>query len=243
MTHVTIEETIETAIADLEAQVEKLTTVLDRFWAKVKETPDGHLLWTAGTDSAGYPKLKVGRDIVAAHRFIWELENGPIPEGCRLTNLCGDPLCVRPGCWEARPHFRTLGIEEFFQASIEPDEGTGCHVWTGPCDAAGYGRLYTDGAHVPAHRWAYAQKYGPIPAGHHVHHTCGNPCCVNPEHLIALARDMHAATHGAIRDVKAAIGDGRLEAELARLLQSDPAEEWAGWPAGEADIGAMVGAT
>ena len=40
-------------------------------------------------------------------------------------------------------------------------------------------------------QYAYERWIGPIPANHHVHHTCENPGCVNPEHLVALTVSDH----------------------------------------------------
>ena len=37
---------------------------------------------------------------------------------------------------------------------------------------------------MSAHRYAATQKYGVIPAGMVVRHTCHNPACVNPDHLL-----------------------------------------------------------
>jgi hypothetical protein len=32
---------------------------------------------------------------------------------------------------------------------------------------------------------------GAVPEGKEIHHSCGNPLCVNPEHLIAVTRKEH----------------------------------------------------
>jgi hypothetical protein len=36
---------------------------------------------------------------------------------------------------------------------------------------------------VRAHRFAWIEANGPVPAGLHVLHTCDNPLCVRPSHL------------------------------------------------------------
>ena len=52
----------------------------------------------------------------------------------------------------------------------------------------GYGRItWQENGHrftVSAHRLAYTLHYGPIAPGMVIRHTCHNPRCVKPEHLI-----------------------------------------------------------
>ena len=60
----------------------------------------------------------------------------------------------------------------------------------------GYGRMTVDGGYVYAHRVAYELANGQIPAGHDLHHTCGNKACVNPAHLVPLTDSEHRTTHG-----------------------------------------------
>ncbi|KKK77211.1 hypothetical protein LCGC14_2855900, partial [marine sediment metagenome] len=76
------------------------------------------------------------------------------------------------------------------------DTSGDCWPWTAYTDKKGYGKFgLWAGKTVYAHRWAYAQEYGPIPDGLGLDHIChnesdcaeGNNClhrrCVLPAHL------------------------------------------------------------
>ena len=65
----------------------------DRFWRKVLKT-ESCWLWTGHLDKDGYGTLRVGPTQVRAHRFSWELANGPTDLLVRHT--CNNPRCVRP---------------------------------------------------------------------------------------------------------------------------------------------------
>lgn len=60
-------------------------------------------------------------------------------------------------------------------------------VWLGAKTKGNYGRLCrrTGGKsrYFLAHRYAYEQIVGDIPKGQTLDHLCGNPPCVNPDHL------------------------------------------------------------
>lgn len=78
----------------------------ERFWAKVDKT-DGCWLWT-GSTIKGYGELQRGRrgeGKVLAHRFSWELANGPIPPSRELDHRVTCPKrCVRPSHLRMVPH-------------------------------------------------------------------------------------------------------------------------------------------
>lgn len=68
-----------------------------------------------------------------------------------------------------------------------------CVLWDGFVRYDGYGMTRRDGKRLYAHRVAYEDRHGPIPAGMTVDHLCFNPTCVNPEHLRLLTMLENAA--------------------------------------------------
>lgn len=66
-----------------------------RFWALVEKT-DSCWLWTGSTWDHGYGEFKVLGERVLAHRYSYELANGPIPDARLVCHKCDVPLCVRP---------------------------------------------------------------------------------------------------------------------------------------------------
>lgn len=67
----------------------------DRFWAFVEKTPTCWLWTGAATNGYGRFQLARGRTVFA-HRFAYETEVKPIPQGLTIDHLCRVPLCVRP---------------------------------------------------------------------------------------------------------------------------------------------------
>lgn len=81
----------------------------DRFWEKVDK--DGPVpahrpdlgpcwVWTAAL-CKGYAQFWDGQRQRRAHRWFWEQENGPVPDGLELDHLCRNRACVRPSHLEA----------------------------------------------------------------------------------------------------------------------------------------------
>lgn len=65
------------------------------------------------------------------------------------------------------------------------DKKDGCWIWTGATlSAGGYGSIRVDKKSTRAHRLAYELTRGPIPPNTLLRHTCDNPKCVNPDHLL-----------------------------------------------------------
>lgn len=82
-------------------------TTLERLMAKVEICPEsGCWLWTASVDRYGYPKIRVGADIMKGHRVSFMLHIGAIPlyksahTGEAVSKMvihsCDNTRCVNP---------------------------------------------------------------------------------------------------------------------------------------------------
>lgn len=78
-------------------------------------------------------------------------------------------------------------IDDRLERMSTPEPNTGCWLWTGSVDWAGYGRIRLTGFRVRsmpgAHRVAWEATHGTIPTGMVLDHKCRVRCCVNPEHM------------------------------------------------------------
>lgn len=81
-------------------------TLADRFWSKVDRSGDCWL-WI-GASSNGYGVFSVGRKNFRAHRWAYESELGPVPDGLELDHLCRTTLCVNPAHLEAVTHWENM---------------------------------------------------------------------------------------------------------------------------------------
>lgn len=83
---------------------------------------------------------------------------------------------------------------------VAEDRGfeTPCWIWQLGVDVHGIGKTSLGGVRLKAHRVAYEEARGPIPAGHDLHHRCEQKTCVNPDHLEPLTPDDHGQLHGEV---------------------------------------------
>src|SRR4051812_10004906 len=71
-------------------------SAVERFWANVQKG-DGCWTYTGVTNAKGYGQLQVAKNVTRlAHRFSYELNVGPIPDGLFVCHHCDNPPCVRP---------------------------------------------------------------------------------------------------------------------------------------------------
>lgn len=91
-----------------------------------------------------------------------------------------------------------------------------CWWWLGAKGKQDYGNWYAQGKYLRAHRAAYEIVYGEIPDGAVVCHTCDNPSCVNPRHLVlgTQKQNLNDMTRKGRRSKKGAKGEANAKAKL-----------------------------
>jgi hypothetical protein len=108
--------------------------------------------------------------------------------------LCGLPQQARGFCgmhyqrWQkyGDPSRERATLEQRVMANIDRSAGPDdCWPWQGALGgSAGHGQTSLNRKVVYAHRVVYELTNGPIPDGLIVRHTCDNPPCCNPAHLL-----------------------------------------------------------
>lgn len=73
---------------------------LERYLEKVdRRGPDDCWEWTAARFDKGYGAFRLGDKQMKAHRFGYEAQIGPIPEGQYVLHRCDNPPCQNPTHW------------------------------------------------------------------------------------------------------------------------------------------------
>jgi hypothetical protein len=75
-------------------------SLAERLWSKIRKT-DTCWEWTGSIDGGGYGHLYSGvggkgGTLLKAHRVVWELTYGSIPDGLWVLHKCDNRACVRP---------------------------------------------------------------------------------------------------------------------------------------------------
>ena len=118
---------------------------------------------------------------------------------------------------------------------------SGCWIWLGHRDKRGYGRMYLNRRQGFAHRYIYQHFKGGLRDDQLLRHTCDNPPCVNPDHLIPgtdadNARDM-------VERGRSARGTKHRAAKLTESQVMEMRRTYAAGEASQADLARQYGLT
>lgn len=107
------------------------------------------------------------------------MKRTPLKRKARLGTKRGVPW-LRGATIDSRLNGHPSARERFEAAVVR---GPNCWDWTG-ATVRGYGQLVVMGVKTYAHRFSYELAHGAISADLEILHTCDNPPCCNPEHLV-----------------------------------------------------------
>lgn len=84
-------------------------------------------------------------------------------------------------------HLDEEWTERFWSKVSRPEDSDPepCWEWQASFRKDGYGQVWWRKNLLSAHRVAYELHHGLLPEGYVLRHTCDNPTCCNPHHLIA----------------------------------------------------------
>lgn len=74
----------------------KMRPPIERFMEKTRATDTGCIEWTAYIGRGGYGRFYFEGRGALAHRWSYEHQAGPIPDGLQLDHLCRNRACVNP---------------------------------------------------------------------------------------------------------------------------------------------------
>lgn len=79
----------------------------ERFWSKVDKSGE---CWnrTAGKDSCGYGRFRIGNVKKGAHRLSYQDAFGEIPEGICIDHTCHNSSCVNPAHLRLATHKQNM---------------------------------------------------------------------------------------------------------------------------------------
>lgn len=123
-------------------------------------------------------------------------------------------------------HAKVCGVtpSELFWQKANRNGPNGCWLWTGSIKPRnGYGHFRVGRKDWNAHRFAYLDTHGSLPAELEVMHTCDVPSCINPAHLrLGTHRDnMQDSLKKGRHTCGERNGHARLTDEIVRAIRKE----------------------
>ena len=74
-----------------------MKTVDERFFGRINiQGDDDCWLWEGAKCKDDYGQIRINHKDKRVHRLMWEMVNGPIPDGYFICHHCDNPPCVNP---------------------------------------------------------------------------------------------------------------------------------------------------
>lgn len=81
----------------------RISDPAERVTSYIDMTADGCWIWTGARSTGNYGRIFFGGRVLQAHRVVYQLHRGPIPEGLELDHICHTADTSCPG-GESCPH-------------------------------------------------------------------------------------------------------------------------------------------
>lgn len=211
-------------------------TMEEKFWTKVDRSGDCWI-WRGGA-SGGRPVFAQigpaggGRQTIFAHRFAYEIEHGPLPEGMMVRRTCTEGRCVRhleavpkrrvgtqptPATKRCRHCLVVKPAEDFPRKAQKVD---GLESYCTPCNAAlkrdcllrsRFGITELDYQRMETAQGGCCASCGEVPASHNSRHE-RRPLVIDHDHRTGRVRGLLCT------NCNVAIGHAKDDPDRLRMM-------------------------